>query len=469
MRTSEPAAPAIEDAASNGALRLALQRSEGRRLLLLLGLLGINLVVGVVRHLAGSGALGGAAFPPTIALVGLTAVYAAALVLVVRRANALGRLLPIGLWTITVVLESLVPTAAILILQRFRPISRLEALTAPALVAYGTLILLSILRLRPWLCLLSGLVAALGHAGLFLHAAAGSAAPLGLGDYAYYLSYPVYLAVTGLGAAVVTRAVREYFLSSLREAATRRSLDRLKDEMEMARTIQQGLMPDRPPAVPGFDIAGWNRPADRTGGDYYDWHPLPDGRLAVLIADVSGHGLGPAILMAVCRAYARACVPAGPDLAAALRQVNDLLHRDVRDGRFVTLAMVVLDGRDGRCELLSAGHAPMLLYRARGGVVEELRPSGPPLGILAQGIYRPPQQFSMEHGDVLLLLTDGFHEAARVADGQLYGIDSLSARLREHAALGAAAMIGKLEEEVRRFVGAGPQRDDMTAVAIRRS
>lgn len=453
-------------AASNGALRLALQASEGRRLAVVLALLAVTFGVGLVRHFTHGRALGGAAFLPTMGLLGFAVAYAIALLVVARRANARGDLLPVPVWTISVVLESLLPTVAILILLRKSTLPALEALTAPALVQYGTIILLSILRMRPALCVLAGFVAALGHAGLFLHAAAVANPPLRVGEYAYYLSYAVYLAVAGLAAALVTSAVRSYFLASLREAETRRSLDRMEDEMEAARSIQQGLLPDGPPAFEGFDIAGWNRPADRTGGDYYDWQLLPDGRLAVLIADVSGHGLGPALLMAVCRAYARASLPAGPELVSSLGRVNALLHRDVSDGRFVTLAVAVL-GKDGGFDLLSAGHGPIVLYRARDQSVEVLGANGAPLGILKEGHFRAAHRLEMAPGDVLLFVTDGFVEFRR-ADGQLYETDRLCACLRANATLPAGALIAKLEADVSAFAPGVPQADDMTAVAIRR-
>ncbi len=465
--TAGPRDDPADQAVTNGALRLALQKSEGRRLAVLLALVGITFGVGLVRHFTHGRALGGAAFAPTMGLLGFAVAYVLALLVVVRRANVRGALLPVSLWTFGVVLESLLPTAAILILQLWSALPTLEALTAPALVQYGTLILLSILRMRPKLCLLSGLVSALGHAALFFHAEAGGGHRVPAGEYAYYLSYAAYLALMGAAAAIVTAAVRSYFLASLREAETRRSLDRMEDEMEAARGIQQGLLPDGPPAFEGFDIAGWNRPADRTGGDYYDWQLLPDGRLAVLIADVSGHGLGPALLMAVCRAYARASLPAGPEIASSLARVNDLLHRDVSAGRFVTLAAAVI-GKDGGFDLLSAGHGPIVLYRARDRSVEILGANGAPLGILKEGRFRAAHRLQMAPGDILLFVTDGFVETRR-ADGELYETDRLCACLRANATLPAVQLIAKLEADVSAFAPGVTQADDMTAVAIRRT
>lgn len=462
--TTGPVSAQAPHADSNGALRLALQKCEGRRLAVLLAVVAVIVVVGLVRHFTHGSALGGAAFAPTLGLLGFAVAYVVVLLVVVRRANARGDLLPVRLWLFSVVFESLLPTVAILILLLRSALPPLEALTSPALVLYGTLILLSSMRMRPRLCLLSGLVSALGHAALFFHAEAGTDIPAG--EYAYYLSYPVYLALMGVAAAIVTSAVRTYFLASLREAETRRSLDRMEDEMEAARVIQQGLLPDGPPAFEGYDIAGWNRPADRTGGDYYDWQLLPDGRLAVLIADVSGHGLGPALVMAVCRAYARASLPAGPELASSLGRVNALLHRDVSEGRFVTLAAAVL-GKDGGFDLLSAGHGPIVLYRARDQSVEIVGANGAPLGILEEGNFRAAHRFEMTPGDVLLFVTDGFVETRRV-DGQLYKTDRLCACLRANATLPADRLIAKLEADVAAFAPGVTQADDMTAVAIRR-
>ncbi len=457
-----------DDAVSNGALRLALQKCEGKRLGVLLLLIALTAAITELRHVLGGRVMQGRAFVDALILLGAVGAYAIILLLIVRRANARNRLLPLWLWVVTTVVETSIPTAAMLILQLTGRIPMIEALSVPAVVMYGALIALSILRMRAWLTMLSGFVAAAGHAALIAHAAVASHGALHVSDLAFLLSYPVNLLLTGLASSLVTSEVRKYFLSSLREAATRRSLERIQDEMEMARAVQQGLMPAKPPEVPGFEIAGWNRPADRTGGDYFDWQVLPDGRVAVVIADVSGHGLGPALLMTVCRAYARACVPLGPELGSSLRRVNALLHEDVRSGRFVTLAIVLLDGKTGECELLSAGHGPLLLLRDGAGGVERFEGDGLPLGILDDEDFGAPRRFTLNRGDVLLLVTDGFIEWARGGDGELYGEERLAACLTANSRIGATELIEVLARDVESFAGDTPQPDDMTAVAIRR-
>ena len=185
----------------------------------------------------------------------------------------------------------------------------------------------------------------------------------------------------------------------------------MRHDLDTARTIQQGLLPDRPPATPHYDIAGWNRPADETGGDYFDWETLDDGRLAISLADVSGHGLGPALLMAVCRAYARATSPAA-DLDQLLTRLNQLLAGDVPSGRFATYVMARLDPAAARLELASAGHGPLFLYRAASDDFVSPPAQGTPLGMFSAARYQPPTRHQMAPGDILLLVTDGFFEWA---------------------------------------------------------
>ncbi len=453
----------------NRSLHLGLQQSEGRRLSLLLVVLAATAGLGVLRHEMGGLVLGiPSVFVARMALWAAVAGYALLLLALVRRANQRSVLLPTWLWGVTSVLESLVPTAALWILLKWAPVDPLQLLTAPVILLYGIFIVVSVLRLRPWLSLLAGVMCAGGHAALFLHLALRSGGTLPAGSFAYYLSYPVFLLLTGVAAAQVSLEVRKHFLASLREAETRRKLDLVQNELNIARVIQQALMPERPPQVPGFDIAGWNRPADETGGDYYDWQVLADGRVAIVIADVSGHGLGPALLMAVCRAYARACVPVGLELRSALSRVNSLLHGDVSAGRFVTFAVMILEPTSGQFELLSAGHGPILHLHAKDARVEEFATDGTPLGILEDEDYGVPQPRRMEPSDVLLFVTDGFTEWARSGDGEQYGTERLSEFVLKNIGLDAKTLIDRMDADVRTFGPGTRQADDMTAVVVRR-
>ncbi len=456
------------NAAANGVLYRHLQRSESRRLGLILGVVALLVAVAVFRHQANGIVMQGATFFWRLSLLAGVAVYAVALMFWIRGANRRGELMPGWFWAVTTVVESVVPTAALAIVQWSDRVAAIDALTAPVILLYGIFILLTVLRMRPWLCVVSGLICAAGFTVLAVSHTHTAHIALSAGNWPLYASYPLLLLITGIAAALVSFEVRKYFRASLQEAATRHRLDLLRKEVDIARAIQQQLMPEGSPAVPGFDIAGWSRPASETAGDYYDWQLLADGRIAVAIADVSGHGIGPALLMAVCRAYARAIVPGGSTLQSALKQINELVSKDVREGRFVTFAVVIVDPKTGACELLSAGHAPIFLYRAKDQSIDELRGQGIPLGIDALHEYEPARPLQLEPGDALVMVTDGFYEQKRKGDREELGRPRLRDCIREHGGSSAKTIIERLDAQTLAFAGDEPQSDDMTAVVIRR-
>ncbi|MBI4580625.1 MAG: SpoIIE family protein phosphatase, partial [Planctomycetes bacterium] len=118
---------------------------------------------------------------------------------------------------------------------------------------------------------------------------------------------------------------------------------RLERDLNIAREIQQKLLPKQVPRTPGFDVAGWNRPADQTGGDIFDFFALPDGRLGIMIADATGHGIGPALIVSQCRSVLRAITDSTEPPAELVRRLNDLLCEDLPSDRFVTLCFGILD------------------------------------------------------------------------------------------------------------------------------
>jgi PAS domain S-box-containing protein len=257
-------------------------------------------------------------------------------------------------------------------------------------------------------------------------------------------------------------------ISSRRRAEeARRDAVRLERELDIARTIQRSLLPDEQPVVPGFEIAGWNQPAAQTGGDYFDWITLPDGRTVVSIADVSGHGIGPALIVAVCRAYFRASTSVEMTLQSAIARANDLLARDLTEGRFVTAAVGMLDPATRRMHLYSAGHAPLIYYEAASGTVHLWAADDPPLGLLEGVMTGAPREIAFAPGDALVLVTDGFYEWSNAA-GDKYGIPRLEEFVRTHASRAPKEFIEALYADVQAFAGDTPQADDVTAVVIRR-
>jgi phosphoserine phosphatase len=242
---------------------------------------------------------------------------------------------------------------------------------------------------------------------------------------------------------------------------------RVQAELETARSIQQQLLPARPPVLAGFDIAGWNRPAEQTGGDFYDFMPLPNGNLALTLADVTGHGIGPALIAAECRALLRACLALTPQLEEAVPQVNELLTADIPEDRFVTAFVGVVEAAPGQCRYISAGQAPILVFRSGTREITEMPTNGLPLGLVANFKYQPAIAISLAPGDLLVLCTDGFVEWPNPA-GECFGNARLFELIQRNHHLAAREMIQVMHRAVVAFAGGVPQQDDLTAVVVKR-
>lgn len=395
---------------STDSFHLRAQRSELQRAgVMIAALLTLAALITLRRFVGGAVMASDRVFFPLL-LVFLIGAGANALSFAsIRAALRAGRILPTWRWRLSAIADLVGATAAISIGVFLSPRGPVTALSAPAVLLFPLILILSIFRLRPAFTLATGLAAALIHILLTCYAI-GVAHPEA-GQHPALFSYGFGLAILGAAGFIVARDVKRYLLEAVDEATAHEQasakLAAVQRDLSVARDIQRGLLPAAAPAFPGFDIAGMSRPADLTGGDYYDWQPLPDGRLAVVMADVTGHGIGPALVMAVCRAYARATTPLAADSAALLNRLNNLIHADITDGRFITFALAIIDAA-GRVDLLSAGHGPTLLYRASTGKVEEFGGDGIPLGIAPDESYGPVRTFTLEPDDALLLLTDGF-------------------------------------------------------------
>lgn len=375
------------------------------------------------------------------------------------------------IWVLNVLIESLLPTALLIVLTSSPFIGPYRALVAPIVGLYYFFIILSTLRLSPTLCVLTGLFSALGYSAVTLYTYWRYSEPAHT-NVAFpgqiYFTYAVMILLAGFAAGAVAHRIRAHVNAALREAETRREMERLEHDLDIARSIQQGLLPDKPPSLDGFEIAGWSQPADQTGGDYFDWQQLPDGQLAVSLADVTGHGIGPALVTAVCRAYARASFPSKEELGTLVDRINELLVEDLVSGRFVTFVVARLDPAAASVQLLSAGHGPLFLFTASNDQVREFRAHDIPFGIAANIGYGPPQEIDLAPGDMLVLITDGFFEWANAA-GEQYGTERLREAIRTYNALPAKEIISRIYASVREFVGDTPQGDDLTAVVLKRN
>jgi phosphoserine phosphatase len=242
---------------------------------------------------------------------------------------------------------------------------------------------------------------------------------------------------------------------------------KLVHDLDIAREIQQGILPDEAPACEGFDITGWNRPADQTGGDAYDFIEVSPGRIGIVAGDATGHGIGPALVAVECRAVIRALALSTPDLASILGTTNTLLARDLSGNRFVTLCLAFLDVPTATISFASAGHGPLLHYRASDDTFDELAISGPPLGLFDGVSYDPPPPIRLAAGDMFIVPTDGFYEYAH-RGGEFFGTERIQEFIRAHRGESSAAIAQGLYEHVIAFCDGAPQIDDMTIVLVKK-
>lgn len=245
---------------------------------------------------------------------------------------------------------------------------------------------------------------------------------------------------------------------------------RLEQSLELASAVQNSLMPEVPRDRPGWDLAGWYRPAERTSGDFFDFVKTRDQRLAVVIGDVSGHGIGPALITASAQGGLRSLLRVGQDASAALTMLNqDLCERD-EAGMFLTLLMVVL-ANDGRCDVLNAGHHGPLVWRARTREVVSLDKHGPALGWVAETHYPIDESVVLASGDVLLAYTDGLIESHAPGDRErLFGVERLRLLLAELAERGLPAeKLSSAIAEAALSFSAGKHDDDITLVVVRKA
>jgi len=365
---------------------------------------------------------------------------------------------------------TLFPTFGILILTGSPFAGPYRALLAPAGLIYFFFIILSTLRLDPLLSRLTGLFSAIGYLSVTAYTYRNFSLPENAGDLLtlpVFITYAILLLIGGFIAGAVAGQIRVHVQAALREAETRRKMERMARDLEIARSIQQGLLPKQPPEVEGFDIAGWNQPADETGGDYFDWQEFPDGRVALSLADVTGHGIGPALVTAVCRAYGRASISGKEDLGKVMDRIDRLLTADLPAGKLVQLAVAVLDPKTSKVQLLSAGQSPLLLYTAADDRVQSFNAHGVPFGVALGLDYGPSQEITLATGDMLVLVTDGFFEWTNAADED-FGLDRLQETIRASHDLPAREIISRLYKAVLEFAGGTRQMDDLTAVILKK-
>jgi sigma-B regulation protein RsbU (phosphoserine phosphatase) len=244
----------------------------------------------------------------------------------------------------------------------------------------------------------------------------------------------------------------------------------MRKSLEVAKEIQQNLLPQAIPNLRGFDIAAKSVYCDETGGDYFDFFPCEDdhcSRFGIAVGDVTGHGVGAALLMATARALIRGLVTRPENLADCLTQVNSLLSTDVRDtGRFMSLFFLLIEEGSRNISWVRAGHDPAILFDPARETVEELMGPGMVLGVEEDYCYEQVDKGIETAGTIIFIGTDGIWEAHNFK-GELFGKDRLHQKIRDNADKSAGAIQGAVLDAVGKFRGSVPQEDDITLVVIK--
>lgn len=238
--------------------------------------------------------------------------------------------------------------------------------------------------------------------------------------------------------------------------------ERLEGEIAVARTIQQKLLPPASANLDGAGVLAHVESVAEIGGDYYDYLPVPDGRSAIVVGDVSGHGLPTGLLVAMAKAALATLIETGLTGAPLFARLNDLIYRSTDSRNYMTLALLVYDGRTRRGELTNAGQlAP---YRISKGKVESLSLPSFPLGASGRSEF-PTHPWQFEAGDRVVLLTDGLVECVSPA-GEPFGFERFEAILEREAASSPEALRDAILTDLDAHTGGAPPDDDRTLVIV---
>jgi len=269
------------------------------------------------------------------------------------------------------------------------------------------------------------------------------------------------LAVAGLHHSAGNEALIRTLTWRFR-AAQAQERERIEQELQVARQIQQELLPESVPELDGWQIASYYGPAREVGGDFYDFVNLSRGRLGLIVGDATGHGMPAALVMATTRGMLRAVVQSVESPGEVLARVNDALAADIPPSTFVTCFYGILDPESGRFIYANAGHN--LPCRRHNNQADELRARGMPLGLMPGTAYEEKEAV-LDSGDSVLFYSDGLVEAHN-PEGGMFGFPRLRRLVAEHAAE-EGSLVDILMDELRSFTGDGwEQEDDITLLTL---
>jgi sigma-B regulation protein RsbU (phosphoserine phosphatase) len=254
-----------------------------------------------------------------------------------------------------------------------------------------------------------------------------------------------------------------HFVTVIKDVTQQRKLQQQQFQMKLARAVQQQFYRMPLPKVEGFKFGGAAFPADATGGDYFDFLHLQGDSIGIAIGDVSGHGIGSALLMVELRAFLRAFAQESSNVGDIFSLTNNAFAADLEQDRFATLIFCCLDPSTRSFVYASAGHTPGYILDANGNVKHTLNSTDFPLGIIPDHKFTCSERIQLQSGDIIALLTDGITEAER-PDQEAFGIERALAYIRDHRNEHVQLLINGLYKAVRDFSDGMPQVDDITAV-----
>jgi sigma-B regulation protein RsbU (phosphoserine phosphatase) len=245
---------------------------------------------------------------------------------------------------------------------------------------------------------------------------------------------------------------------------------KMQQSLELARTIQQRLLPKSAPELQNFDIAGMCKYSDETGGDYYDFISLDEtgiGKVSVILGDVTGHGIGAALLMASARSMLRNNLRHyGYDPSKVLYEFNNELARDTDPDKFITLFMGILEDHERQISWTLGGHDPAIWYQQKADKFEELSSVGVPIGFVPDMKFEKAGPVTLQSGDVVVIGTDGIWEASNES-GEMFGKKRLMDVIKNHSAKSAEEICQAIIQAVLDFSQPQHQEDDITVVVIK--
>jgi len=269
-----------------------------------------------------------------------------------------------------------------------------------------------------------------------------------------------------VGFILVVYAVQKYVMQrELLAKAVRKQRDDLLNDVQLAGQVQRMFLPRGQPSISGLDIAGMMQPARDVGGDYYDYMPMNDHAIQMVVADVAGKGVSAALLMSAAAAAMQLQINEAHDIENIIGHLNTGLH-SVSDGtRYVTLLLAEIDARRRTVRYINCGHNPALLLRQRTGETVSMDSSCPPLGMFASEACQVVES-ELDAGDVMVFYTDGLPEAEN-PEGEAFGMDRLQAVVRANSELPAEQIIKTLFEAAVDFRGTRSFNDDVTIVIVK--